>query len=207
MANLLKLEMQSIKNSLDVLLDNDSLTHKVHTSLECIADNIESAIRMMDILYSVDSPLDDATIKNTAIVSVALDGELELQFRGKILQKGNISIEKKTSLLSRLLDTCALQCNIGDIAYLKISLQKGLLDYSDVKLTAFLERLAAFSATSNTIVIIPPDVIVSIKLKEGKNKKKAEKEEPTVSFGEDEEAIIKAKERLKDSESKIETKD
>ena len=165
MANLLKLEIESIKNNIDILMTNETITHKVHTDLECIADNIEAAIRMMDVLYSVDSPMVAATPKNTAIVSVALDGELILQFQGRVLQKGNISIDKKTSLLSRLLDTVALGCNTGDIEYLKINLHKEVLDYSKTQLTAFLERLAAFSATSGTIVIIPPDVIVSIKLK------------------------------------------
>lgn len=213
MANLLKLEMESIKNSIEALMTNDTITHKVHTDLECISDSIQAAIRMMDVLYSVDSPMVAATSKNTAIVSVETDGSLELRFNGKILQKGNINIDSKPSFLSRLLDAVVLSCSPGDIEYLKINLHKGVLDYSETQLTAFLERLAAFSATSGTIVIIPPDVIVSIKLKEEKVKKKREKKEleekskPTVTFGEDEAAVAEAEERLKDSGSKIETKD
>lgn len=209
MANLLKLEFESIKNSIEALMINETITHKVHTDLECIANNIEAAIRMMDVLYSVDSPMVAATSKNTAIASIALDSHLELQFQGKVIQQGEIDISKKSSLLSRLLDAVALSCNTGNIEYLKILLHKDVLDYSETKLTPFLERLAAFSSTSGTIVIIPPDVIVSIKLKEEKAKTKQEEEkgEPTVSFGKDEEAIVKAEERLKNSKSKIETKD
>lgn len=213
MANLLKLELESIKNDIDRLMKNETITHKVHTDLECISENIQAAIRMMHVLYSEDFLMATATSKNTAVVSVETDGCLELRFNERVLQKGNISIDKKPSLLSRLLDAVALSCNSGEIEYLKINLHKDVLDYSKTQLTPFLERLAAFSATSGTIVIIPPDVIVSIKLKEGKAKKKIEKEEleeksePTVTFGEDEEAIIKAEERLKNSGSKIETKD
>jgi len=181
MANLLKLEMESIRNSIKTLMTNETITHKVHTDLECIADNIEAAIRMMDVLYSTDSPMAAATSKNTAIVAVALDGSLELQFQDRIIQKGIIDISKKSSLLSRLLDAVALSCNTGNIEYLKISLHKEVLDYSKTQLTAFLERLAAFSSTSGTIVIIPPDVIVSIKLKDEKAKKKIEKEEKNSS--------------------------
>ena len=194
MANLLKLEMESIKNNVEVLMTNETITHKVHMNLECIFDSIQAAIRMMDVLYSVDSPMVASTLKNTAVVSVETDGSLELRFNGKTLQKGNIDIDKKPSLLSRLLDAVALVCNTGDIEYLKINLHKDVLDYSKTQLTPFLERLAAFSATSGTIVIIPPDVIVSIKLKDEKAKKKEEKKEleeksePTVSFGEDEDA-------------------
>ena len=177
MANLLKLELESIKNAIDVLMTNETITHKIHTDLECISDNIQAAIRMMHVLYSEDFLMAIATSKNTAVVSVETDGSLELRFNGRTLQKGNIDVERKPSLLSRLLDAVALACNSGDIEYLKINLHKDVLDYSKTQLTPFLERLAAFSATSGTIIIIPPDVIVSIKLKEEKEKKKAEKKE------------------------------
>ena len=66
MANLLKLEMESINNSVEELMKNETIAHKVHMDLQCISDSIKAAIRMMDMLYSVDSPMIASTSKNTS---------------------------------------------------------------------------------------------------------------------------------------------
>lgn len=200
MSSLVKLELISILNELKRTSKIGSMPVEVYTELNRSINNMEESIKMFEEFHPAGKAL-IPTVDNTAYARYD-DGEFTLVFRNNILNR--CKIDSGPGLMSIMLDTCALHCNSSDIEFLRIEISKGILDCQTMDMNEYLERLTAFSSTTNAIVIMPPELVVAIKISNTSTK---EKPKPTVSFGEDEDAIIKAEERLKKSGSKIETKD
>jgi len=200
--SLIKLELQSILNELRRTNRISYLPVGVYNEIKRTIDNIELSIEMFEVFHGGGKHM-MPTDENTAYARYE-DGKLTLAFNNGILDR--VAIDKGPGLMSIILDTCALRCNSSDIEFLRVEIDKGTLDCNAMDMNEYLERLAAFSTTTNVIVIMPPELVMSIKLSSDKESAK-EKSKPTVSFGEDEEAIVQAEERLKKSGSKIETKD
>lgn len=160
MSNLLKFELQSIRNELETILEDKTITYAVHISLSAVKNNIDSALEMADVLLDTHSSLCDSTRENTAVAY--LDSKrVNLIFDGRgHSYKLNTDDPK---ILGELLDTVALNCNSTEIEYVRIEVEKGLIDYSKVDTDQLFERLGAFSATTNAVVILPADLIVVTK--------------------------------------------
>ena len=200
MSSLVKLELYSILSELSRIQNLDYLPIGVHREISRSIDNLSGSIRMFEEFHGKGQLL-IPTESNTAYARYT-GGELTLIFKGKELSKGNI--DPGPGIMSIILDTCALYCNNSEVEFLRIEVSRDTLDCQTMNMNEYLERLAAFSATTNTIVIMPPELVIAIKVSDTSTK---EEPKPTVSFGEDEVAITEAEERLKSSGSKIETKD
>lgn len=158
--SLIKLELQSILNELRKINGVDYLPIKVHNEIKRTIDNIELSIDMLEAFHGA-SKHSMPTEENTAYARYE-DDKLTLSFNGGILDR--VPIDEGPGLMSIILDTCALRCNSSDIEFLRVEIDKGTLDCNAMNMNEYLERLTAFSTTTNTVVIMPPELIIAIKL-------------------------------------------
>ena len=167
--SLIKLELQSILNELRKTNSLDYLPIKVHNEIKRTIDNIELSIEMLEVFHGA-SKNSMPTEENTAYARYE-GGKLTLSFRDSILDR--LPVDQGPGLMSIILDTCALRCNSSDIEFLRVEIDKGTLDCTAMDMNEYLERLAAFSTTTNVIVIMPPELVMAIKIsaeKESKDK-------------------------------------
>lgn len=182
--SLVKFELQSILNELRKINSVDYLPIGVHSEIKRTIDNIELSIEMLEVFHGA-SKGSMPTEENTAYARYE-DSKLTLSFNGGILDR--VPIDKGPGLMSIVLDTCALRCNSSDIEFLRVEIDRGTLDCQAMDMNEYLERLTAFSATTNAIVIMPPELVMAIKLS-NKEEPAKNKQKPTVSSNEDETAM------------------
>ena len=160
MSNLLKFELQSIRNEIETILEDRTIAYPVHEALSAVKNNINSALEMADVLLDTHSSLCDSTRENTAVAY------LDSKYVNLVFEERAHSYKLNTDdpkILGELLDAVALNCNNANIEYVRIEVEKGLINYSKVDTDQLFERLGAFSATTNTVVILPADLIVVTK--------------------------------------------
>ena len=164
METLLRLQIQAVCGELDLILLDKSLPHGVYTLIEEIRQNVESTLLMLNTEESEKTGLPECTFGNTMVATVNIDGILELIFQGKQVYQDKTERDPKSSIISEMLDTAALHCNNSEVEFIYVKVNKKFLNLSAVNISELLERMAAFSATTNTIAILPPDILMQMKV-------------------------------------------
>jgi len=167
MSSLVKLELLSILNELTRLSKIGSMPVEIHKEIVRSVENMEEAIKMFEEFHPAGKSL-IPTEDNTAYARYE-EGKFTLTYKGRELNKG--SIDPGPGLMSIMLDTAALSCNSSNIEFLRVEVSKKDLDCQAMDMTEFLERLGAFSSTTGTIVIMPPELVVAIKIGNNKEEK------------------------------------
>lgn len=164
MQTLLKLQLQAICGGLETVLLDKSLPHSGYIQIEEIKQEIESALDMLQL--GEDTGIPDCTLSNTMVATLDVNGILELTFRGNHIYRDKIGRDPKPSIISEALDMAALHCNNSDIKFLHVKVDRKFLALSTINLTNLLERMTAFSASTDTIAILPPELLIQMKMPE-----------------------------------------
>ena len=163
METLLRFQIQAVRGELDAVLLDKSLPHGIYTLIEEIRQNVDSTLLMLNTEENEKTGLPECTFGNTMVATINIDGTLELIFQGKQVYQDRTERDPKPSIISEMLDTAALHCNNSDVEFIHVKVNEKFLKLSAVNISELLERMAAFSATTDTIAILPPDILMQMK--------------------------------------------